>query len=105
MVTAGATIHGPVPPGKAHLVCLPVRPWWWRVAGNVGPDPDALRFPQTVDRGLVLQRHLWEVSATSVVGGAGLVLSAPSPVRPGPDVLVRVGVSQDQLHEQAADLG
>ncbi|MDJ0420900.1 hypothetical protein, partial [Rhodococcus opacus] len=54
---------------------------------------------------VVLQRHLWEVSATSVVGSAGLVLSAPSPVRPGPDVLVGVGVSQDQLHEQAADLG
>ncbi|MDH6283993.1 hypothetical protein M2280_005244 [Prescottella agglutinans] len=45
------------------------------------------------------------MSAGSVVAGAGLVLSTPAPVGPGPDVIVGVRVSQDQMHEQAADLG
>ena len=44
------------------------------------------------------------VAAASVMADAGLVLASSAPVGPGPDVLGGVGVSQDQVHEQAADL-
>jgi hypothetical protein len=44
------------------------------------------------------------VAASSVVAGAGLVLASAAPVGPGPDVLGGVGVSRDQVHEQAPDL-
>lgn len=39
------------------------------------------------------------------MAGAGLALSASSPAGPGPDMLVGVGVSHDQMHEWPPDLG
>jgi hypothetical protein len=55
---------------------------------------------------LILQRHLREwVASSSVVAEAGLVLASASPVGPVPDLVGGVRAEEDQLDQQAADLG
>lgn len=70
-------------------------------------DIDAVAWGSDVDLDavLVLQRRLWGwVSASSVVAGAGLVLSASSPVRPAQQGCEAVGGGEDGGGQQAADL-
>lgn len=100
--------------------CLPVRPSQHHGSHLArGPRPTCpMRSPLTnidheldqqcghTTRTFAVTSHgqSHEGVSAAVVAEAGLVLASAAPVRPGPDVVGWVGVSQDQVHQQAPDL-
>jgi polyisoprenoid-binding protein YceI len=78
-------------------VRVPVGTW------TIDPAHSSIGFSV---RHLILQRHLsGSVASSAVVAETGLVLASAAPSGPVPDVVGGVESDQDQLDQQAADLG